>query len=66
MIPEDHNHKGGGGMKKSFAKLKVLKKKIITPRISYQWMILTPYFTLESNEYQLSDSGFGMISLLRS
>ena len=35
-ITEDHDHKEGGDAKE-LTKLKVLIKKIITPRISYQW-----------------------------
>ena len=31
--------RGGGGMPKKLAKLKVLKKKMITPRIGYQWVL---------------------------
>ena len=39
-ITKDHNHKRGWGWPaKEFAKLKVLKKEIITPRISYSWVV---------------------------
>ena len=31
--------KGGGLCAKKLTKLKVLKKEIITPRISYQWVV---------------------------
>ena len=38
-ITEDHDHGGGMGWHaKNLAKRKVLKKEIIIPRISYQWV----------------------------
>ena len=37
-ITEDHDHKEGGGACKKLAKLKVLTKEIVTPRINYQWV----------------------------
>ena len=38
-ITADHNRKGGRLCAKKFAKLKVFKKEIFAPRVSYQWLV---------------------------